>query len=125
MRNYWLARMSEQIPNPESRAFLSKERDRFGQAKLELNWKLTRQDINGIFRAQEILDRVFGKNHTGFVLQEESEEPIPHYLQGGYHHMGTTRMHDNPKRGVVDANCKVHGISNLHVAGFLPYSPNQ
>jgi len=26
------------------------------------------------------------------------------------HHMGTTRMHADPARGVVDANCRVHGI---------------
>jgi len=31
--------------------------------------------------------------------------------------MGTTRMSTDPKMGVVDANCKVHGISNLFVAG--------
>ena len=31
--------------------------------------------------------------------------------------MGTTRMHDDPKRGVVDANSCVHGIGNLYVAG--------
>ena len=27
------------------------------------------------------------------------------------------RMHDDPKRGVVDANSCVHGIGNLYVAG--------
>jgi choline dehydrogenase-like flavoprotein len=26
-------------------------------------------------------------------------------------------MHDSPLHGVVDRNCKVHGISNLYVAG--------
>lgn len=31
--------------------------------------------------------------------------------------MGTTRMHDAPTRGVVDANAQVHGLANLHVAG--------
>jgi choline dehydrogenase-like flavoprotein len=31
--------------------------------------------------------------------------------------MGTTRMHDSPKQGVVDRNSKVHGMSNLYVAG--------
>ena len=31
--------------------------------------------------------------------------------------MGTTRMHTDPKRGVVDENCRVHGIANLYVAG--------
>jgi choline dehydrogenase-like flavoprotein len=31
--------------------------------------------------------------------------------------MGTTRMHNNPKQGVVDENCQVHGTSNLFIAG--------
>jgi choline dehydrogenase-like flavoprotein len=34
-----------------------------------------------------------------------------------HHHLGTTRMHHDPRQGVVDADCKVHGISNLFVAG--------
>ena len=33
------------------------------------------------------------------------------------HHMGTTRMHNDPKLGVVDENCKVHGTDNLFIAG--------
>ena len=31
--------------------------------------------------------------------------------------MGTTRMHVDPKKGVVDAHCRVHGVSNLFIAG--------
>jgi choline dehydrogenase-like flavoprotein len=31
--------------------------------------------------------------------------------------MGTTRMHIDEKRGVVDANSKVHGLANLYIAG--------
>ena len=33
-----------------------------------------------------------------------------------YHHMGTARMHTDPRRGVVDADCRVHGVANLYVA---------
>ena len=33
------------------------------------------------------------------------------------HHIGTTRMSDSPKTGVVDKNCKVFGVSNLYIAG--------
>jgi choline dehydrogenase-like flavoprotein len=47
----------------------------------------------------------------------EDETSWPSFLSGGFHHMGTTRMHDDPKQGVLDANGKVHGIANLHVAG--------
>ena len=31
--------------------------------------------------------------------------------------MGTTRMHRDPTLGVVDENCRVHGVANLYVAG--------
>jgi choline dehydrogenase-like flavoprotein len=31
--------------------------------------------------------------------------------------MGTTRMAAEPRYGVVDANCQVHGVGNLYVAG--------
>jgi len=31
--------------------------------------------------------------------------------------MGTTRMDSSEKRGVVDANCQVHGLNNLFIAG--------
>jgi choline dehydrogenase-like flavoprotein len=41
-----------------------------------------------------------------------SDDPNPDLsfddLQGGNHHMGTTRMSDDPKTGVVDRNCRVH-----------------
>ena len=33
------------------------------------------------------------------------------------HHMGTTRMHVEPRLGVVDENSRVHGTSNLFVTG--------
>ena len=35
--------------------------------------------------------------------------------------MGTTRMHADARRGVVDSNCRVHGLANLHVAGAAVY----
>jgi choline dehydrogenase-like flavoprotein len=38
-------------------------------------------------------------------------------FEGNFHHLGTTRMHPDPNGGVVDADCRVHGIRNLYVAG--------
>jgi len=37
------------------------------------------------------------------------------HITDQYHHMGTTRMHDSPRQGVVDRNCQVHGMSNLFI----------
>ena len=31
--------------------------------------------------------------------------------------MGTTRMSDDPKNGVVDSDCKIHGIQNIFIGG--------
>jgi choline dehydrogenase-like flavoprotein len=33
------------------------------------------------------------------------------------HTAGTTRMSDNPRLGVVNSNCQVHGVTGLYVAG--------
>jgi choline dehydrogenase-like flavoprotein len=38
-------------------------------------------------------------------------------LEGGWHQLGTTRMNDDPRKGVVDRHCRVHGISNLFIGG--------
>ena len=38
-------------------------------------------------------------------------------LDWGNHHMGTTRMNVDPKKGVANADGRVHGIGNLFVAG--------
>ena len=38
-------------------------------------------------------------------------------IRAGTHHLGTTRMSADPKQGVVDGNCRVHGVSNLYIAG--------
>ncbi|HVL76873.1 MAG TPA: GMC family oxidoreductase, partial [Noviherbaspirillum sp.] len=56
------------------------------------------------------------------VAQVELDPPLegkrwPAGLEGTWHHMGTTRMHDSPKQGVVDRNCRVHGMNNLYIAG--------
>ena len=41
----------------------------------------------------------------------------PNSMEGGKHHMGTTRMHIDPKRGVVDPDGRVHAVANLYIAG--------
>jgi choline dehydrogenase-like flavoprotein len=43
--------------------------------------------------------------------------PDPTLVEGGHHHIGTTRMASGPDRGVVDTDCKVFGIANFYVAG--------
>jgi choline dehydrogenase-like flavoprotein len=109
--------MTEQVPNRESRVLLGSDRDRLGQRRVELNWRLTSQDIDSIRRSQLILAAELRRHGIGELVVELKNDAIPPSIHGGWHHMGTTRMDDNPRKGVVDRNSRVHGFSNLFVAG--------
>ena len=110
-----------QGPNPESRVKLTDKRDILGQQKLEMHWKFTRQDKHSLLRSLRILAAEVGRSGLGRmkinVPDDDSPDSWPENMQGSYHHLGTTRMSDSPREGVVDRNCRVHGISNLFVAG--------
>ncbi|MFM0491668.1 GMC family oxidoreductase, partial [Paraburkholderia graminis] len=110
----------EAVPNPDSRVTLcADKRDRFGMPRVKVEWRLGDQ-----------VKRTFDKTFAGFarelqlarVADVELDAPLegrawPDKLEGTWHHMGTTRMHDSPREGVVDRDCKVHGISNLYIGG--------
>ncbi|ADE16269.1 GMC oxidoreductase [Nitrosococcus halophilus Nc 4] len=110
---------SEQVPNPDSRVRLSNERDALGQNRVALDWKLSAIDKHSLQRSHELVALDFGAAGLGRMRVELDGEVAswPAELGGGNHHMGTTRMHRNPKLGVVDPDCRVHGIANLYVAG--------
>lgn len=114
---FTLNHMSEQAPNPNSRVTLAAERDALGCSRAQLDWQLSPLDIRTIIRAQEIISKEFRRAGLGCLHIELNDETPPPDLHGGYHQMGTTRMHVDPKKGVVDENCRVHSVSNLFIAG--------
>ncbi|MCI0561765.1 MAG: GMC family oxidoreductase [Nitrososphaera sp.] len=111
--------VTEQAPNPESRITLSSERDSVGKNRLRLDWRLSSIDKRSMRRAQEIIATELGRAGLGRLKIEldDSDVTWPASLTGGRHHMGTTRMHVDPKKGVVNDNCQIHGIHNLFIAG--------
>ena len=109
--------MAEQIPNPESRVTLISEKDHFGQKLVQLDWKISSADIRSIRRTQEIIDEELRHAGMGRLQIDLEDDTPPLEITGGWHHMGTTRMHINPKQGVVDENSLIHGMSNLYIAG--------
>lgn len=114
---YRLGISCEQTPNPESRVTLSTVRDRLGMPQARLEWRLTELDRFTIRRSSELVAQEFGRAGFGRVkLTLPTDEPAWR-VYGQWHHMGTTRMHDDPKQGVVDVNGRVYGISNFYVAG--------
>lgn len=116
-RVFALRVVSEQAPNPDSRLLLGTKRDETGVPELKLNWRFTELDRWSIRKTQEILRDSFRRAGLGSVMHLYGEERPEARIYGQRHQMGTTRMHDEPKKGVVDADCRVHGLHNLYVAG--------
>ncbi len=117
----------EQAPNPGSRVRLSRRRDELGCRRVSLHWQLSEQDKHTARVMAEVFDRELRRLDLGHVepaawLREPGNEwpvdpTVGNHPIGGYHHMGTTRMSDDPRQGVVDRDCRVHGYGNLHIAG--------
>ena len=117
----------EQAPNPDSRVTLDTEKDALGVPRAMLHWVLTPLEKRSLREIYRLIGQQLGLKEKGRVrlmeyLRDENDNTWPEFTGGGWHHMGTTRMSDDPKQGVVDANCKVHGISNLYVAGAACYT---
>lgn len=116
---YRIHLQAEQAPNHKSRVTLSDKTDALGIPQVELNWQLTAQDLDTVRKTAMEIALEMGKSGLGRVIVDlpRSDKALYEKIKGDWHHMGTTRMHESPEKGVVDANCKVHGISNLYVAG--------
>ncbi|HXG66532.1 MAG TPA: GMC oxidoreductase, partial [Blastocatellia bacterium] len=108
---------TEQAPDPDNRVTLSDERDRLGCRRARLHWRWGDVNIESIRKAERILAEEFARTGLG-RLRLALDRGMPWLASPGlHHHMGTTRMHADPRQGVVNANCQVHGISNLFIAG--------
>lgn len=110
---------TEQAPIPANRVTLSKRTDAMGLHETHLNWKPIASDHRNLSRNLAVVARAFGAWGKADVRILFSRPDVWLDAEEGWgcHHMGTTRMADDPKNGVVDANCRVHGFSNFYVAG--------
>ena len=111
--------LMEQIPNPDSRVRLRMDRDALGMPLPELDWRLTDLDRAMLLKALDHTAREIGANGVGRLklrIAEDGHDALDS-MQHSHHPMGTTRMHDDPRQGVVDRDCRVHGTANLYVAG--------
>jgi choline dehydrogenase-like flavoprotein len=118
---------AEQAPNPDSRVVLTGERDALWMPRVALDWRFSALDKDTVRGTMQALDAEMRRTGMGTVTPEpwladdgpewEVDPLISNHPIGGFHHMGTTRMAASPRDGVVDADCRVHGVANLYVAG--------
>ncbi|HEY3785398.1 MAG TPA: GMC family oxidoreductase [Steroidobacteraceae bacterium] len=104
---------TEMQPNPDSRVTLDAgQTDLFGDPVPNIRFAFSAPDHRTRQQAGEILANLL--HEVG--ASEVSQDPLG-ATSWGAHHMGTCRMSRDPDQGVVDSDCRVHGTSNLYVAG--------
>lgn len=111
----------EQEPRSVNRITLGEDRDQFGIPKTILHWRKSEKDLKTVRVVVEKLAQHMAQKDIGRIkikpwVLGEGDPPINDAL-AGYHHLGGTRMASTPDNGVVDADCRVFGQSNLFVAG--------
>ena len=118
--------LCEQEPNPASRVTLVRARDALGMPRIQLDWRLTRNDRVSMLRTMQKVGVELGRRRLGRLRVDisgytnddpRSDDDVDYAVNTGSHHMGTARMSADPTQGVVDANLKVHSVANLYVAG--------
>lgn len=103
----------EQRPRRLNRIVLEDARDPLGvpRPRLELTWSPEEQHALDALRRR--LADWFGQIGLGRLAYRPGVMPD----LNAHHHAGTTRMHEDPRGGVVDPDLRVHGVDNLFAAG--------
>ena len=120
IEHYRLVNIIEPEQLSESRVMLAETTDPLGVPRVRLDWRVGPLVQTTLATAHEILDeelrdRGIGRLVDPFRLGQEKR--FEEALGWVWHHMGTTRMHVDPERGVVDSDCRLHSASNVYVAG--------
>ncbi|GAB6841078.1 choline dehydrogenase-like flavoprotein [Methylorubrum rhodinum] len=109
----------EQVPNFNSRVSLGRETDALGLPRVHLDWRHSPVDIRTAEVALSLLDgalRRWGRGRLDYDPAGVAHHMLRDGAYGG-HHIGTARMGATPAAGVVDTECRVHGVHNLFLAG--------
>jgi choline dehydrogenase-like flavoprotein len=111
---------AEQYPEPDSRITLSDQLDALGLRKACIDWHLSELERKTARRMVETVGAEFERLNLGKLELSDWMRPEIEdwrsWVKEGNHHSGATRMADDPRQGVVDRNCRVHGIENLYIS---------
>jgi choline dehydrogenase-like flavoprotein len=119
-RSFLLLYQPEQAPNPENRVTLGQRRDALGYRTARLDWQWSEIDLLSIRRARQVFASELRASGLGDLVEAEDDiilGAVGNAPETAHHHLGTTRMHDDPRQGVVDRDCRLHGSSSVYVAG--------
>jgi len=113
----------EQAPRADSRVTLTEKCDALGMPQLRVDWRYGQDDIESVRRTLDLMAQEFERSGAGRLTYDAGtlEEDLMRFGAYGGHHIGTARMGSDPRTSVVDANCRVHSVGNLFVAGSAAF----
>jgi choline dehydrogenase-like flavoprotein len=107
----------EMEPVPENRVVLGDEPDAAGVPVARVHHAPSELDRRSLLELHEVLASELEAAGVGRLESDlAGASPWP-VMQDASHHMGTTRMGDDPADSVVDRDLRVHGVANVWAAG--------
>lgn len=117
VRRARLRNFLEMEPHPDNRVTLAQTRDAHGVPLPRVCHAPTELDRRSLLALHERLSAEFERAGLGRLESDlAAADPWP-IDQDASHHMGTTRMGDDPASSVVDRDLRVHSLANLYCAG--------
>jgi len=113
LRLHWYAEME---PRVENRVTLSDKKDGFGMPLPLVSYSLGERDKKTLCALHAQLKEEIKRLGLG-QIEGSAEEVIAAVRDDASHHLGGTRMGNDPASSVVDANSRVHSVENLYIAG--------
>lgn len=117
--SFQILAMMEQTPNRNNRIRLGSQTDKFENHKIIIDHEVSESDREMAWKSLNTLANEVGTISIGRVrlLREQEDRIWNSQLGFAHHHMGTTRMSDSARTGVVDSDQKVFGTDNFYVSG--------
>ena len=111
---------AEQRSDPANQISLSPTRtDSVGLPALKVDFRFSDQDVEAVMAAHELLDADLQRAGAGRLRMRgdraASLQTIKAFARDGYHQLGGAVMNTDPARGVVNTECRAHGLENLWV----------
>jgi hypothetical protein len=110
---------SEQTSDPNNRVSLCDQTDSIGLPKLHIDFRFSEKDIDSVVRAHRLLDddlRAAGAGSLRWTASiERRHAAVAAAATDGFHQLGGAVMNPDPAIGVVDTDCRAHGLENLWV----------
>ena len=111
--------MIEHTPNRDSRLTLTPDAlDELGMPRIRLDMRYNEIELESFERSVRAFAAELGRHDAGRMQWSGGREQLVRFMASpSRHHMGATRMATAASQGVVDEQCRLHGVENLYVAG--------